>query len=103
MLPHAYELPAAVLLVLVGALTCFAGYKLFRIVLTIWGLGDIGARSAGFGRQRDLTLRRAGQFYQDRCLVAKQGNAWVGGPTAQAASESAATPSARRAQRTIHD
>src|SRR2546429_3150081 len=37
MLPHAYELPAAVLLVLVGALTCFAGYKLFRIVLTIWG------------------------------------------------------------------
>src|SRR5579863_5424321 len=57
------------------------------IVLTIWGLGDIGARSAGFGRQRNLTLRRAGQFYQDRCLVAKQGNAWVGGPTAQAASE----------------
>jgi hypothetical protein len=37
MLPHAYELPAAVLLLLVGALTCFAGYKLFRIVLTIWG------------------------------------------------------------------
>jgi len=37
MLPHAYETPAAVLLVLVGALTCFAGYKLFRIVLTIWG------------------------------------------------------------------
>jgi hypothetical protein len=37
MLPHAYELPTAVLLVLVGALTCFAGYKLFRIVLTIWG------------------------------------------------------------------
>jgi hypothetical protein len=37
MLPHEYELPAAVLLVLAGALTCFAGYKLFRLVLTIWG------------------------------------------------------------------
>jgi hypothetical protein len=37
MLPHAYELPAAVLLVLVGTLTCFAGYRLFRVVLTIWG------------------------------------------------------------------
>jgi hypothetical protein len=37
MLPHAYELPAAVLLVLGGALACFAGYRLFRIVLAIYG------------------------------------------------------------------
>jgi len=37
MLPHAYELPAAVLIVLGGALACFAGYRLFRIVLAIYG------------------------------------------------------------------
>src|SRR5579864_2879806 len=37
MLPHSYELPAAVLLVLSGALACFAGYRLFKIVLAIYG------------------------------------------------------------------
>ena len=37
MLPHSYELPAAVLLVLSGALACFAGYRLFKIVLGIYG------------------------------------------------------------------
>jgi hypothetical protein len=37
MLPHSYELPAAILLVLGGALACFAGYRLFRIVLGIYG------------------------------------------------------------------
>jgi len=37
MLPHAYQLPAAILLLLAGALTCFAGYRLFRIVLVVWG------------------------------------------------------------------
>ena len=37
MLPQAYELPAALLLVLGGALACFAGYRLFRIVLAIYG------------------------------------------------------------------
>jgi hypothetical protein len=37
MLPLSYELPAAVLLVLGGALSCFAGYRLFRIVLGIYG------------------------------------------------------------------
>src|SRR6266511_4304770 len=38
MLPHSYELPAAILLVLGGALACFAGYRLFRLVLGIYGL-----------------------------------------------------------------
>jgi len=38
MLPHAYELPAAVLLVLGGALSCLAGYRLFKITLAIYGL-----------------------------------------------------------------
>jgi hypothetical protein len=36
-LPSAYELPVAVGLVLGGALACFAGYRLFRIVLGIYG------------------------------------------------------------------
>jgi hypothetical protein len=37
MLPHSYELPAALLLVLSGAIACFAGYRLFRLVLAIFG------------------------------------------------------------------
>ena len=37
MLPHPYQLPAAVLLVLGGALSCFAGYRLFKLVLAIYG------------------------------------------------------------------
>src|SRR5918999_1231831 len=36
-LPASYELPAAILLILGGALACFAGYRLFRIVLGIYG------------------------------------------------------------------
>jgi hypothetical protein len=47
MLPHSYELPAAVLLVLSGAVACFAGYRLFKIVLGIYGfiLGALLASS----------------------------------------------------------
>jgi Domain of unknown function (DUF4203) len=37
MLPHTYELPAAILFVLGGALSCFAGYRFFRLVLAING------------------------------------------------------------------
>jgi len=37
MLPHSYQLPAAVLLVLGGALACFAGQRLFRTVLALYG------------------------------------------------------------------
>ena len=37
MLPHGYELPAAIFLLVSGALTCFAGYRLFRVVLAIYG------------------------------------------------------------------
>lgn len=37
MLPHSYELPVAILLVLGGALSCFAGYRLFKITLAIYG------------------------------------------------------------------
>ena len=48
MLPHSYQLPAAILLVLGGALSCFAGYRLFKIVLGIYGfvLGAMLASSA---------------------------------------------------------
>jgi hypothetical protein len=37
MLPHSYQVPAVILLVLSGAVACFAGYRLFRVVLAIYG------------------------------------------------------------------
>ena len=37
MLPPSYELPVAILLVLSGALACFAGYRLFRLVMAVYG------------------------------------------------------------------
>ncbi len=37
MLPHGYEQPASLVLLLGGALACFAGYRLFRVVLGIYG------------------------------------------------------------------
>ena len=47
MLPQSYELPAAILLVIGGAVSCFAGYRLFRLVLGIYGfvLGAMFASS----------------------------------------------------------
>jgi hypothetical protein len=37
MLPHSYELPAALLIVFGGALSCLAGYRLFKVTLAIYG------------------------------------------------------------------
>ena len=37
MLPATYQIPAAVVLLLGGAVSCFFGYRLFRIVLAIFG------------------------------------------------------------------
>jgi hypothetical protein len=37
MLPANFQLPAGVVLVLVGLVACFAGYRLLRAVLTIYG------------------------------------------------------------------
>ena len=37
MLPHGYEQPAAIAVLLGGVLACFAGYRLFRVVLGIYG------------------------------------------------------------------
>ena len=47
MLPHSYELPAALLLVVGGVVACFAGYRLFKAVLGIYGfiLGAMMASS----------------------------------------------------------
>ena len=47
MLPPFYALPAGILLILGGALSCVAGYRLFRIVLGIYGfiLGAMMASS----------------------------------------------------------
>jgi uncharacterized protein DUF4203 len=36
-LPANFELPAAIALLLGGAVACFAGYRLFRVVLAIYG------------------------------------------------------------------
>ena len=48
MLPASFQVPAAILLVLGGLLSCFAGYRVFRIVLGIYGfiLGALIASSA---------------------------------------------------------
>jgi len=55
MLPAAYQLPAAIVLVLSGALSCFFGHRLFRVVLLIFGfiIGALAASSI-FG-MRDTT------------------------------------------------
>ncbi len=37
MLPTSLEVPAAILIMLSGAVACFAGYRLFRVVLAIYG------------------------------------------------------------------
>jgi hypothetical protein len=48
MLPSAYQVPAAVVLLVGGLLACFAGYRLFKVVLGIYGfmLGALIASSA---------------------------------------------------------
>src|SRR5436190_2092270 len=45
MLPNSYQPAAALLLVVGGIIACFAGYRLFRTVLAIYGfiLGALGA------------------------------------------------------------
>jgi hypothetical protein len=47
MLPASFQTPAAIVLVLGGLLSCFAGYRVFRIVLGIYGfiLGALLASS----------------------------------------------------------
>ena len=37
MLPATFQTPAAIVLLVGGLLACFAGYRLFRVVLAIYG------------------------------------------------------------------
>ncbi len=57
MLPASYATPAAALLCVSGLLTCLAGYRLFRIVLGIFGfiVGAMATTSA-FGNATTVTL-----------------------------------------------
>jgi hypothetical protein len=47
MLPASYQLPAAIVLLLGGTVACFFGYRMFRLVLAIFGfiLGSFAASS----------------------------------------------------------
>ena len=59
MLPVTLQIPAAVLLVLGGAVACFAGYRFFRIVLGLYGfvLGALLATTvAGAGSTSSLLI-----------------------------------------------
>ena len=57
MLPATFQLPAAIILLVGGLLSCFAGYRVFRIVLGIYGfiLGALVASSA-VGTDRTLWM-----------------------------------------------
>jgi hypothetical protein len=59
MLPVTLQIPAAVILLAGGLVSCFAGYRLFRIVLTLYGfvLGALVATSiVGAGNTGALVL-----------------------------------------------
>ena len=47
MLPAVYQGPAAAVLIAGGAMACFVGYRLFRVVLAVFGfiLGALAASS----------------------------------------------------------
>ena len=55
MLPASFQTPAAILLVVGGLLSCFAGYRIFRIVLGIYGF-ILGALLASSAMGTDQTL-----------------------------------------------
>ena len=59
MLPIGVQIPAAVVLVIGGAIACFAGYRFFRLVLALYGfvLGALVATTlAGAGSTSSLVL-----------------------------------------------
>ena len=63
MLPVTLQIPAAVILVIGGAVACFAGYRFFRIVLGLYGfvLGALLATTiAGAGSTSSLVLWAVG-------------------------------------------
>jgi hypothetical protein len=57
MLPQAYELPAALFLLLGGAVSCFAGYRLFKFVLAIYGfILGAGLASSAMGASNTMGM-----------------------------------------------
>ena len=59
MLPASLQLPAAVVLVISGILACFAGYRLFRVVLAIYGFifgAAIASSVMGPGEQTAMII-----------------------------------------------
>lgn len=59
MLPASFQLPAAVILLVGGILSCFAGYRVFRVVLGIYGF-ILGALLASSAVGTDQTLWMVG-------------------------------------------
>ena len=64
MLPAAYHVPAAVLLLGGGLLACFVGHRLFRVVLGIYGFVTgalLTTRGGGRRRSEDGAAGHAGR------------------------------------------
>jgi Domain of unknown function (DUF4203) len=55
MLPASFQIPAAVILLVGGLLSCFAGYRLFRFVLAFFGF-VLGALATSSAMGADQTL-----------------------------------------------
>jgi len=57
MLPQAYEIPAALFLFLAGAVSCLAGYRLFKLVLGIYGfILGAGLASSAMGASNTVGM-----------------------------------------------
>ena len=59
MLPASLQLPAAVVLIVSGLLACFAGYRLFRLVLSVYGFilgAGIASSVMGPGEQGGMIV-----------------------------------------------
>jgi hypothetical protein len=59
MLPASFQIPAAIILLAGGLLSCFAGYRVFRIVLAFFGF-IFGALAASSAMGADQTLWMVG-------------------------------------------
>ena len=74
MLPAAYQIPAAVLLLVGGFVSCFAGYRLFKVVLGLFGfIIGVLAASSFFGPSETtpmLLAARAGCVVGSGVLLA---------------------------------
>jgi hypothetical protein len=62
MLPASYQLPAAIVLLVGGVVSCFFGYRLFRIVLALFGfiIGALAASSLMAASNASAMLIAAG-------------------------------------------